>query len=115
MANDYGFKVESIKYSGQTCLVSYLDNTTNETIILGTETIPFEYFPTDGTPQGKVFLYFSGTDQTFVLNITQPNPSPTPTITPTNTPTNTVTPTVTTTPTSTVTPTPTNTPSTSPP
>ena len=112
MANDYGFRIESIEYSGQTCLVSYLDTSTNQTTILGTETIPFDYFPADGTPQGKVFIYFSGTDQTFVVNITEPNPSPTPTSTATPTVTVTVTPTSTATPTPTETPT--NTPTQSP-
>ncbi len=110
MSNNYGYRVESVEYSGQTCLVSYLDSTTNETTILGSETIPFEYFPADGTPQGKVFIYFSGTDQTFVIDITQPNPSPTPT----NTPTPTITITPTTTPTSTNTPTPSVTPTETP-
>ena len=110
MANDYGFRVESTEYSGQTCLVSYLDTSTNQTTILGTETIPFDYFPADGTPQGKVFIYFSGTDQTFVVNITEPNPSPTPTSTATPTPTVTVTPTNTQTPTPTITATLTATP-----
>lgn len=110
MSNNYGYRVESTIYSGQTCLVSYLDGTTNETTILGPETIPFEYFPADGTPQGKIFIYFSGTDQTFVLNITEPNPSPTPT----NTPTPTITITPTTTPTSTNTPTPSVTPTETP-
>jgi hypothetical protein len=109
MSNNYGFRVESTEYSGQTCLVTFLDTTLNETFELGTETIPFNYFPADGTPQGKVFIYFSGTDQTFVIDITTPNPSPTPTSTVTPTPTITVTPTIT--PTSTVTPTVTVTPS----
>jgi len=102
MANDYGFRVESNTYSGKTCIVSFLDNSTNQTTILGPETIPFDYFPADGTPQGKVFLYFSGTDQTFVLNITGVNPSPTPT--PNTTVTPTITPTISSTPTSTPSP-----------
>ena len=114
MSNNYGFRVESNTYSGKTCLVSFLDTSTNQTTILGPETIPFDYFPADGTPQGKVFLYFSGTDQTFVVNITQPNPSPTPTKTPTNTPTNTQTPTITPTNTPTPTETPTETPTNTP-
>ncbi len=109
MSNNYGFRIESTTYSGETCLVSFLDSTTNQTILLGEETIPFDYFPDDGTPQGKVFIYFSGTDQTFIIDITQPNPSPTPTSTVTPTPTVTVTPTIT--PTLTVTPTVTVTPS----
>ncbi len=109
MSNNYGFRIESTIYSGETCLVSFLDLTSNQTILLGEETIPFDYFPADGTPQGKVFIYFSGTDQTFIIDITQPNPSPTPTSTVTPTPTVTVTPTIT--PTSTVTPTVTVTPS----
>jgi len=108
MSNNYGFRVESTVYSGQTCLVTYLDTTLNQTFNLGTETIPFDYFPADGTPQGKVFIYFSGTDQTFVIDITEPNPSPTPTSTVTPTPT--LTPTITPTQTSTVTPTVTKTP-----
>ena len=95
MSNNYGFRIESTTYSGETCLVSFLDSTTNQTILLGEETIPFDYFPDDGTPQGKVFIYFSGTDQTFIIDITQPNPSPTPTSTVTPTPTVTVTPTIT--------------------
>jgi hypothetical protein len=90
-------------------LVTFLDTTLNETFELGVETIPFDYFPADGTPQGKVFIYFSGTDQTFVIDITTPNPSPTPTSTVTPTPTVTVTPTRTVTPTVTITSTPTNT------
>ncbi len=114
MSNNYGFRIESTQYSGQTCLVTFLDTTLNETFDLGVETIPFDYFPVDGTPQGKVFIYFSGTDQTFVVDITQPNPSPTPTVTPTITPTITQTPTSTQTPTpsvtSTITPTVTQTP-----
>ena len=110
MSNNYGFRVESTEYSGQTCLVTFLDTTLNETFELGTETIPFNYFPTDGTPQGKVFIYFSGTDQTFVIDITTPNPSPTPTSTVTPTPTSTVTPTSTITPTPSITPTSTVTP-----
>jgi hypothetical protein len=85
MSNNYGFRVESTVYSGETCLVTFLDTTLNQTFDLGVETIPFDYFPADGTPQGKVFIYFSGTDQTFVIDITEPNPSPTPT--PTVTPT----------------------------
>jgi hypothetical protein len=109
MSNNYGFRVESTEYSGQTCLVTFLDTTLNETFELGVETIPFDYFPADGTPQGKVFIYFSGTDQTFVIDITTPNPSPTPTSTVTPTPTVTVTPTRTVTPTVTITSTPTNT------
>jgi len=109
MSNNYGFRVESTEYSGQTCLVTFLDTTLNETFELGVETIPFDYFPADGTPQGKVFIYFSGTDQTFVIDITTPNPSPTPTSTVTPTPTVTVTPTKTVTPTVTITSTPTNT------
>jgi hypothetical protein len=110
MSNNYGFRVESTEYSGQTCLVTFLDTTLNETFELGTETIPFNYFPADGTPQGKVFIYFSGTDQTFVIDITTPNPSPTPTSTVTPTPTSTVTPTRTVTPTPSITPTSTVTP-----
>jgi hypothetical protein len=110
MSNNYGFRVESTEYSGQTCLVTFLDTTLNETFELGTETIPFNYFPADGTPQGKVFIYFSGTDQTFVIDITTPNPSPTPTSTVTPTPTITVTPTRTVTPTPSITPTSTVTP-----
>ena len=109
MSNNYGFRVESTEYSGQTCLVTFLDTTLNETFELGVETIPFDYFPADGTPQGKVFIYFSGTDQTYVIDITTPNPSPTPTSTVTPTPTVTVTPTKTVTPTVTITSTPTNT------
>ncbi len=114
MSNNYGFRVESTEYSGQTCLVTFLDTTLNETFELGVETIPFDYFPADGTPQGKVFIYFSGTDQTFVIDITTPNPSPTPTSTVTPTPTNTVTPTNTETPTQTPTPTNTETPTQTP-
>ncbi len=114
MSNNYGFRVESTEFSGQTCLVTFLDTTLNETFELGTEIIPFNYFPADGTPQGKVFIYFSGTDQTFVIDISTPNPSPTPTSTVTPTPSVTVTPTSTITPTITVTPTSTVTPSITP-
>jgi hypothetical protein len=77
--------------------------------LLGEETIPFTFFPADGTPQGSYFMYFSGSDTTYPLIVSGACPTPTPTLTPTNTPTPTVTtgltPTATQTPT--ITPTPT--------
>jgi hypothetical protein len=106
--NDYGVKISSVFYSGRTCQVNFLEEGTNITYNLGNQVIPFTFYPLDGTPQGQYFIYFSGTDQTFVVDVFQPNPSPTPTSTVTPTPTTTVTPTVT--PTSTITPTSTQTP-----
>ena len=108
--NNYGVQISSVFYSGRTCQVLFLEDGTDITVNLGTETIPFTYFPPDGTPQGKYFIYFSGTDQTFVVDVVVPNPSPTPSVTPTLTPTSTVTPTQTPTPTITETPTQTPTP-----
>ena len=108
--NNYGVQISSVFYSGRTCQVLFLEEGTDITVNLGTETIPFTYFPPDGTPQGKYFIYFSGTDQTFVVDVVDPNPTPTPSVTPTLTPTSTVTPTQTPTPTVTETPTETPTP-----
>ena len=104
-----GIFVSSVKFSGQTCQVTFLEDGTNQTFLLGEETIPFTFFPSDGTPQGTYFIYFSGTDTTYPLVVSGACPTPTPTLTPTNTPTPTVTtgltPTVTQTPTLTPTPT----------
>lgn len=84
--NNYGVQISSVFYSGRTCQVLFLEDGTDITTNLGTEIIPFTYFPPDGTPQGKYFIYFSGTDQTFVVDVFDPNPSPTPSVTPTLTP-----------------------------
>jgi hypothetical protein len=104
-----GIFVSSVKFSGQTCQVTFLEDGTNQTYVLGNETIPFTFFPSDGTPQGTYFIYFSGTDTTYPLVVSGACPTPTPTLTPTNTLTPTVTigltPTATKTPA--VTPTPT--------
>ena len=104
-----GVLISSVKFSGQTCQVTFLEDGTNQTFLLGEETIPFTFFPADGTPQGKYFIYFSGSDTTYPLVVSGACPTPTPTLTPTNTPTPTVTtgltPTATETPT--ITPTPT--------
>ena len=104
-----GVLISSVKFSGQTCQVTFLEDGTNQTYVLGNEIIPFTFFPADGTPQGKYFMYFSGSDTTYPLIVSGACPTPTPTLTPTNTPTPTVTtgltPTATETPT--VTPTPT--------
>ena len=104
-----GIFVSSVKFSGQTCQVTFLDDSTNQTYILGEETIPFTFFPEDGTPQGVYFIYFSGTDTTYPLVVSGACPTPTPILTPTNTPTPTVT--IGLTPTATETPTVTPTPS----
>ena len=108
-----GIFVSSVKFSGQTCQVTFLEDGTNQTYLLGDETIPFTFFPSDGTPQGTYFIYFSGSDTTYPLIVSGECPTPTPTPTLTNTPTPTVTigltPTSTQTPT--YTPTPTKTPS----
>jgi len=104
-----GVLISSVKFSGQTCQVTFLEDGTNQTFLLGEETIPFTFFPADGTPQGSYFMYFSGSDTTYPLIVSGACPTPTPTLTPTNTPTPTVTtgltPTATQTPT--ITPTPT--------
>lgn len=104
-----GIFVSSVKFSGQTCQVTFLEDGTNQTYLLGDETIPFTFFPSDGTPQGTYFIYFSGTDTTYPLVVSGACPTPTPTLTQTNTPTPTVTtgltPTATQTPTLTPTPT----------
>lgn len=86
-----GIFVSSVKFSGQTCQVTFLEDGTNQTYILGEETIPFTYFPEDGTPQGTYFIYFSGTDTTYPLVVSGACPTPTPTLTSTVTPTPTVT------------------------
>ena len=57
-----GVLISSDVFSGQTCLVTFLDASSNITYNLGEETIPFTFFPIDGTPQGKYFMYFSGSD-----------------------------------------------------
>ena len=86
-----GVFISSVKFSGQTCQVTFLEDGTNQTILLGEETIPFSFFPADGTPQGKYFMYFSGTDTTYPLIVSGACPTPTPTLSPTVTPTPTVT------------------------
>ena len=104
-----GIFISSVKFSGQTCQVTFLDASDNLTYQLGDETIPFTYYPPDNSPQGTYFIYFSGTDTTYPLVVSGACPTPTPTLTPTNTPTPTVTtgltPTATQTPTLTPTPT----------
>ena len=102
-----GVYIQSEVFSGQTCTVTFLDDTANITYNLGDKTIPFTFFPIDGTPQGKYFMYFSGSDTTYPLFVTGPCPTPSPTPTVTNTPTQTVTPGLT--PTATQSPTPTQT------
>ena len=106
-----GIFVSSYKFSGQTCQVTFLEEGTNQTYVLGDETIPFTFFPEDGTPQGTYFIYFSGTDTTYPLVVSGACPTPTPTPTITHTPTPTVspglTPTMTPSVTATHTPTPT--------
>jgi len=84
-----GIFISSVKFSGQTCQVTFLDDSDNLTYQLGDETIPFTYFPPDNSPQGTYFIYFSGTDTTYPLVVSGacPTPTPTPTITPTVTPT----------------------------
>lgn len=108
-----GVLISSVKFSGQTCQVTFLQDGTDDTFILGDETIPFTFFPNDNFPQGKYFMYFSGSDTTYPLTVvgTCPTPSPTPTVTHTPTPTVSMglTPTATAQPTSTPTPTVTHT------
>lgn len=103
-----GVLISSVKFSGQTCQVTFLESGTNLTYLLGEETIPFTFFPSDGTPQGSYFMYFSGSDTTYPLIVSGACPTPTPTLTPTVTPTVTASPGLT--PTKTETPTPTITP-----
>lgn len=86
-----GIFVSSVKFSGQTCQVTFLEEGTNLTYNLGEETIPFTFFPEDGTPQGTYFIYFSGTDTTYPLVVSGACQTPTPTLSPTVTPTPTVT------------------------
>ena len=105
-----GVLISSVKFSGQTCQVTFLESGTNLTYLLGEETIPFTFFPSDGTPQGSYFMYFSGSDTTYPLIVSGACPTPTPTPTLTNTPTPTVTAGMTPTATESPTPTPTLTP-----
>jgi hypothetical protein len=112
VSQDYGVEIFSDNFSGKTCSVNFLEEGSQITYDLGSQTVPFIYFPVDGTPQGKYFIYFSGSDETCIVDVSDINPSPTPTQTPsetpTQTPTNTETPTET--PTPTITPTITQTP-----
>jgi hypothetical protein len=80
-----GVLISSVKFLGQTCQVTFLEDGTNQTFLLGEETIPFTFFPADGTPQGSYFMYFSGSDTTYPLIVSGACPTPTPTITPTPT------------------------------
>lgn len=121
----YGVTINCPNYSGQTALVRFLEDN-GVTHEVGYETIPFTYFPEDGTPQGLFFLYFSGDGKTCIVDVSSPNPSNTPTpsitpsvtptifVTPSNTPTSTVTPTPSLTLGASQTPTPTNTPTATP-
>lgn len=95
---DYGVTINCPNYSGQTALVRFLEEDSGITHELGYETIPFTYFPEDGTPQGVFFLYFSGDDKTCVVDVVSPNPSITPSITPTISVTPSITPSISVTP-----------------
>ena len=94
----YGVTIDCPNYSGQTALVRFLEEDSGITHELGYETIPFTYFPSDGTPQGVFFLYFSGDDKTCVVDVVSPNPSVTPSITPTISVTPSITPSISVTP-----------------
>ena len=106
--NEYGVILTSENFSGKTALITFVEEGSELVTNLGYQEIPYTYFPDDGTPQGTYYLFLSGTGETCIVRVTQPNPSPTPTasITPSITPTTTITPTITQTPTLTPTPTP---------
>lgn len=112
--NDYGIILTSENFLGKTALITFIEEGSELVTNLGYQQIPYTYFPEDGTPQGVYYLFLTGTGETCIVNVTQPNPSPTPTpsitptITLTNTPTPSVTPTYTSTPTNTPTPSTTN-------
>ena len=120
--NNYGVILTSENFSGKTALITFVEEGTEIVTNIGYQEIPYTYFPNDGTPQGVYYLFLTGTGETCIINVTEPNPTPTPTNTvtptttksptPTNTPsttaTNTPTQTATQTPTPTVTPTATN-------
>ena len=113
--NNYGVILTSENFSGKTALITFVEEGTEIVTNIGYQEIPYTYFPNDGTPQGVYYLFLTGTGETCIINVTEPNPTPTPTntVTPTTTtsPTNTSTPTttLTSTPTSSVTNTPTST------
>ena len=71
-----GVFISSVKFSGQTCQVTFLDASSNLTYQLGEETIPFTYYPPDNSPQGTYFIYFSGTDTTYPLVVSGSCPTP---------------------------------------
>jgi len=96
--DDYGVYIYSSNFAGQTGLVRVLEEDTGITYDLGYQTIPFTFFPPDGSPQGKYFIYFSGTGETCVVDVIIPNPSVTPSITPTISVTPSITPTLSLTP-----------------
>ena len=56
--DDYGVYIYSSNFAGQTGLVRVLEEDTGITYDLGYQTIPFTFFPPDGSPQGKYFIYF---------------------------------------------------------
>jgi hypothetical protein len=112
--------IKSVNYDGE--LASILFNPANEeTVInLGTNELPFDFFPSLLTPPKTVYgtytILVEGADCPYIMNVPLPTPTPTPTVTPTKTPT--PTPTVTPTPTETYSPckspTPTKTPTPTP-
>lgn len=123
--------INSINYDGELATILFKPADENLVINLGTNLLPFEFFPglldPPKTAYGSYTILVDGADCPYVMNVPKPTPTPTPTNSPTRTqtptPTTTQTPTATldpcklptptptTTVTPTVTPTPTPTPS----
>jgi len=112
--------IDSIIYDGESAIILFKPDNTDEVINLGNQILPFTFSPNLLNPPREVYgsytILVDGSGCSKLLNVPRPTPTPTPTVTPTRTPTPTPTPTPSITPTKPcgLTPTPTPTPSSTP-
>lgn len=106
--------IDSIIYDGESAIILFKPDNTDEVINLGNQILPFTFSPNLLNPPREVYgsytILVDGSDCSKLLNVPRPTPTPTPTVTPTRTPTPTPTPTPSITPTKPCGPTPTPTP-----
>jgi len=106
--------IDSIIYDGESAVILFKPDNTDEVINLGNQILPFTFSPNLLNPPREVYgsytILVDGSDCSKLLNVPRPTPTPTPTVTPTRTPTPTPTPTPSITPTKPCGPTPTPTP-----
>lgn len=95
--------IKSINYDGENASILFKPADEETTINLGTNTLPFVFYPNLLSPPRTVYgsytILVDGSNCPYVMNVPKPTPTPTPTNTVTKTQTPTPTPTNTTTPT----------------